>query len=232
MRQKIKSAISALFFILFLSFSTEVLAQKERQVFPVDEGKRDASFSAFRERLIKAVKNKDKKFLLSVLDRNIKVSFGGDDGIEDFKKFWNLDSPNSKLWDELLIVLTNGGTFYKEPGLTTRQFCAPYSFTTFPDDLDAFEYQMIFGNNVNLRAQPDLSSKVLTQLSYNVIKVDYENSVPDKSRENEYSWLKVETLGGRKGFVSAEYVRSPIDYRACFEKQKGMWKMTVFVAGD
>ncbi len=91
---------------------------------------------------------------------------------------------------------------------------------------------MIFGNNVNLRAKPDLSGEVVSQLSYNVVKVDYENSIGKNGEEQTYSWLKVETLGGKKGFVSAEFVRSPIDYRAIFTKEKGKWKMTAFVAGD
>ena len=216
-------------FIVFGFFS--VFAQ-ERFVRPVDEAKQDASFSLFREKLIDAVKKHDKKYLVSVLDPNIQASFGGDEGISYFKKMWKIDSPKSELWDELLTVLTNGGTFYKEKGLKNKQFCAPYTFTTFPEDLDAFEYSAIFGNNVNLRAKPDLSANVITQLSYNVVKVDFENSILKKGAENDYSWFKVETLGGKKGFVSAEFVRSPIAYRACFEKKKGIWKMTAFVAGD
>ncbi len=221
--------------VLFLSFvflfiSTIVSAQKERQVLPVDEGKIDASFKAFREKLIEAVRKRDVKYVVGILDPAILNSFGGDGGIEEFKEMWKIDSPTSKLWDELLIVLTNGGSFFKEE--EDNLFCAPYSFKHFPEDLDAFEYQMIFGNNVNLRAQPDLKAKTVAQLSYNVVKVDYENSVANKNKEGEYLWLKVETLGGKKGFVNAKYVRSPIDYRACFEKKNGKWKMTTFVAGD
>lgn len=223
-----KRKLSGVVLLFILSFSLSVSAQKERQIFPVDEGKNDASFIAFREKLISAVKNKDKKFLLGILDRNIKGNFGGDSGIEDFKRLWKLDSPQSELWKELLIVLTNGGKFVT----AKKEFCAPFSFTNFPEDLDAFEHQMIFGNNVNLRAQPNTTAKVVAQLSYNVVKVDYESSVPEKGKEGEYSWLKIETLGGKKGFVSAQYVRSPIDYRACFEKKTGKWLMTFFLAGD
>lgn len=217
--------------LLFAGFSLNGFAQ-ERQVFPVDEGKKDASFVAFRDKFIEAVKKRDVKFLLAVLDRDIKGSFGGDSGIADFKKLWKLDSPNSRLWDELLTVLTNGGTFSKREGLKNKEFCAPYSFTVFPEDLDGFEYQMIFGSDVNLRDRPDLKSKTVARLSYNVVKVDYENSVADKNREGEYTWLKIKTLGGKTGFVSADFVRSPIDYRGCFEKINGKWTMTFFLAGD
>jgi len=213
--------------LLFLGVSIEVSAQKERYVRPVDEGTKDKSFSTFRAKLIEAVKKRDKKYLLSVLDPNIKNNFGGDGGIEDFEEMWEIDSSKSKLWDELRVVLSNGGGFQDK-----NTFAAPYSFVFFPADLDAFEQQMIFGNNVNLRAKPDLSAKVISQLSYNIVKVDFENSVSDGKPEPTYSWLKVETLGGKKGFVGAEFVRSPIDYRAIFVKEKGKWKISAFVAGD
>lgn len=218
--------------ILFFAFSNVILAQKERYVMPVDEAKNDASFFAFREKFIAAAKKRDTKFLLDTLDRDVKGSFGGDSGIADFKRLWKFDKPNSELWKELLTVLTNGGTFSKDKNVKTKEFCAPYSFTVFPADLDGFEHQMIFGSNVNLRAKPDSKSAVVAQLSYNVVKVDYENSVKKSKSENDYSWLKIETLGGKKGFVSPEYVRSPIDYRGCFEKKNGKWKMTFFLAGD
>ena len=56
--------------------------------------------------------------------------------------------------------------------------------------------------------------------------------VSNDKKDGEYLWLKVETLGGKKGFVNAKFVRSPIDYRAIFEKKSRSWKMTAFVSGD
>jgi len=219
-----------LLFLWFIIFSFLTISAQERYVKPVDEAKKDASFFAFREKLISAVKKRDVKYLLSIVDRDIKLNFGGDAGNEDFKRIWKISSPKSKLWDEVLTALTNGGKFDKEG--KNSYFAAPYSFNSFPDDLDSFEHQVIFGNNVNLRAQPDLQAKVVAQLSYNVVKVDYKNSVGDKKNDGEYIWLKVETLGGKKGFVNAKFVRSPIDYRAIFEKKGRNWKMTAFIAGD
>lgn len=231
---KLLSKTFLIIFAIFLTFvfSTVGAAQKEPRVTPVDEAKKDASFFAFREKFIAAVKKRDVKFLLDTLDRDVKGSFGGDSGIADFKRLWKPDQPNSKLWKELLTVLTNGGTFSKREGLKTKEFCAPYSFTVFPEDLDAFTYQMIFGNNINLRARPDAKAASIAKLSYNIVKVDYENSVKKPKSDDDYAWLKIETLGGKKGFVSAEFVRSPIDYRGCFEKINGKWKMTLFLAGD
>lgn len=209
---------------------SHALAQ-ERFVKPVDEAKNDASFRAFRTKLIEAAKKRDAKYILSIVDPKISNTFGADNGIRYFKTFWKIENQKSEFWDEFLNVITRGGTFMKDNS-RNKQFCAPYTFTSFPDEVDAFEYQAIYGSNVNLRAKPEADAPVVANLSYNVVKVDFENSVKVKNKENEYSWLKVKTLGGKQGFVKAEFVRSPIDYRACFEKKKGIWKMTVFIAGD
>ncbi len=224
-RLKITNRILFLLF-LFFGIATNILAQ-ERYVLPVDEGRKDASFVSFRQKLTEAIKKRDRKFILGILDRNIKNSFGGDGGIEEFKETWKIDNPKSEFWNKMLTVITNGGVFFSKD-----TFIAPYSFERFPKNLDAFEHQVIFGSNVNLRSQPEISSKLISQLSYNVIKVDYEKSVKERSNENKYLWLKVETLSGKKGFIKAKYVRSPIDYRAIFEKNNGKWKMGAFISGD
>jgi hypothetical protein len=39
-------------------------------------------------------------------------------------------------------------------------------------------------------------------------------------------------LDGKTGYVTSRLVRSPIDYRAMFNKIGGRWQMTFFAAGD
>ena len=112
---------------------------------------------------------------------------------------------------------------------------APYLFNSFPDDIDAFTHMAIFGNNVNLRERPSKDAPIVETLSYNIVTIDYENSVKVESAlegEGSFQWYKVETLGGKKGFVKSEFVRSSIDFRAGFEKKRGVWKMVFFIAGD
>ncbi|MEJ7848619.1 MAG: SH3 domain-containing protein [Pyrinomonadaceae bacterium] len=203
---------------------------QERYVKPVDEGKSDASFHAFRAKLISAAEGRDAKYIISIIDPKIMLSFGDSAGMADFKRIWKIEKADSKFWDEFLRVIRNGGSFSVEEG--QKKFWAPYTFMPFPDDLDPFDHDAIFGSNVNLREKPSASAAVISSLSYNIVKVDYQNSVKQKNSENEYDWLKVETLGGKRGFVKAEYVRSPIDYRAGFAKKRGAWKMIVFIAGD
>ncbi len=218
-----------LVFCLLITGFTQVSAQ-ERFLEPFDDAKNNASFVASRDKLIVAVKKRDSKYLLSILDPKIANSFGGDGGIREFQESWKLNSPNSMVWDELLKVLTNGGKMSETDGVSL--FSAPYSFDGFPEDLDAFENHVIFGKGVNLRSRPNLTAEVVAVLSYNIVKIDSQNSVENPENQGEYVWYKVETLGGKKGFVSAKFVRSPIDYRAIFEKRNGRWKMAAFIAGD
>jgi hypothetical protein len=219
----------AKFGTLLLLLIAPVLGQ-ERYVRPVDEAALDPSFLAFRTKLIAAAERRDAKFILSVLDPQIHLSFGGEKGIADFKKMWGIEKPNSKFWNEFLPVIKNGGSFSKDDnGKRTGMFTAPYIFSSFPSDLDSFEYSVILGQNVNLRERASVDSTVVAKLSYNVVKIEDEATKPNST---EPEWYRVKTLGGLQGFVKTEYVRSPISYRAGFIKKQGRWKMTFFIAGD
>lgn len=217
--------------LLFLIVLAGVGLGQERYVRPVDEASQDASFLAFRTKLIDAAERKDAAYILSILDPKINLSFGGHAGIADFKRMWKINSRNSEFWDEFLPVIKNGGTWWKDKSVG-KIFYAPYSFDSFPQDLDSFMHEVIFGSNVNLREGPSADSRVTAQLSYNVVTVETDpDSEAGKIRENR-GWSKVKTLGGLEGWVKNELVRSPIDYRAGFEKKRGVWKMVAFIAGD
>jgi len=213
--------------ILFLACSG--LAQ-ERFVKPSDDAAKDPSFLAFRTKLIAAAEMHDSAFILRILDPKIELSFGGDKGVKDFIRIWKINSRNSPFWPEFLAVIKNGGSF-DNPDKVANLFVAPYLFSSWPDDLDLFEYHAIFGNNVNLRKQPRRDAEVVAQLSYNVVQIEPE-TVSKSGKSGYPEWWEVKTLGGLKGYVKREYVRGPIDYRAGFEKKRGQWKMTFFLAGD
>jgi hypothetical protein len=219
---------------LFLAFFTIPGLCQERFVMPVDEAAQDTSFVAFRTKLIAAAERKDANFILSILDPKINLSFGGDEGIPAFKRIWKISSKDSPFWKEFLPVIKNGGRWWRgEPGGKREMiFYAPYSFDGWPEDLDSFTYHTIFGSNVNLRKDAKTNAEVITRLSYNVVQID-EDSIDEKTGKSKFpNWWKVKTLGGLTGFVNQEFVRSPIDYRAGFEKKRGQWKMVAFIAGD
>lgn len=215
--------------ILIVFGATAAVSAQERYVKPVDEGASDPSFAAFRKKLLAAAERKDSAYILTIVDKNIKNSFGGNDGIAEFKKQWK---NSDEFWKVFTPVIKAGGKFTEDGAGRKTSFMAPYLFTNWPDNLDAFEYSAVFGNDVNLRETPDVKGKVVTKLSYNVVKVDQNETRRGLSDDDEPEWVRVETLGGLKGWISAPYVRSSIDYRAGFEKIRGVWKLTFFLAGD
>lgn len=220
--------LQSLLVVGLILLTVSIAISQERFLMPVDEGTSDATFSVFREKLVTATKAKDAKYIQSVLDPKIVTDFGGGRGIETFLKYWKRLTPQSDFWSEFLSVISNGGTFNTDS--KSKQFWAPYAFSSFPDDLDGFEHAAVIGTNVRLRSAPQAESDIVADLSYNLVKVEFED--PASSGGKILGWTKIETLGGKKGYVKAEYVRSPTDYRASFKKKGGFWKMTAFVAGD
>ncbi|HBE83271.1 MAG TPA: SH3 domain-containing protein [Pyrinomonadaceae bacterium] len=216
--------ISLIATVVLIAASFLTAAGQERFVRPVDEAAKDKSFLAFRIKLIAAAERKDLDYVVSIMDKDIKFSFGDTEGVEDFREFWK---DADAFWAEFIPVIKNGGSFSPPAGVTGRMFMAPYTFSKWPDQIDAFEHAAIIGSNVNLRDKASTDGKVLGRLSYNVVKVT-ESVLKGEKAE----WHKVRTLGGKTGWVKAEYVRSSIDYRAGFEKKGGVWKMVFFVAGD
>lgn len=219
--------------LLAVSMLTVSAFAQERYLKPVDEASQDPSFLAFRTKLIAAAERKDLKYVQSIMDPKIHLSFGGFYGVAGFRKLWKNEAD---FWAEFLPVIRNGGRFVGDGRNKMNVFSAPYVFTDMPEDLDHFEVFAVFGNNVNLRERPDAGAPVIAQLSYNIVKVDHEAATKRKTGPGEddwkIDWQKVTTLGGQTGWMKSEYVRSPIDYRAGFEKKRGRWVMTFFIAGD
>jgi hypothetical protein len=207
------------------------------KLYPVDEGPRDRSFTRFRQRLLQAARLRNRRYIWSIVDPRIECSFGDAHGKKDFIRMWG--DRESGLEEELITLLSLGGEFVGK-----GEFCAPYVFTRFPDKIDAFDYQAIIGRNVRVRSRPSRTAPVLGVLSYDIVKASASEPVRKKEDRLEgvsylsdslYSrddWMKVITPQGRTGYVAARYVRSPIDYRACFKKRHGRWWMTALVAGD
>ena len=137
---------------------------------PINDITKDKSLVAFVNQLKVAVQKKDKAFLLGALDEKVMSDLGGDGGIAEFKRTWNLDAGDTSIWHQLSRVIELGGAFSKNDPDGHFTFAFPY--VHFIDLEDADEYinvGVITGKNVNIREKPDLKAKVLMQLSYDVI---------------------------------------------------------------
>ena len=235
MIRKLKVCL-AVIALLSTAFSDQTAAQ-EIKLYPVDEAAKDASFKRFRDRLIVALNKHDRKFLLSILHPKIQNSFGGNGGIKEFIADWKLNSPNSKVWTDLLTVLSLGGSFDTED--RQKIFIAPYVTSRWdsiqnklPTGADAFSYSAIIAARVPLYSRPDASRSAIVFLSYDVVEVDYEHSVGKDAERKELLWVKIKTLKGQEGYVPRDKIRSAVDQRAYFKKVRGKWMMYIFIAGD
>jgi len=198
-------------------------AQDSRVLLPVDEGVSQPDFFTFRARLAVAIAERDTAAILDVLHPDIKVTFGGDHGIDDFKQWWQIEEADSKFWKEFGTVLALGGSF-DAPDM----FTAPYTFSRWPRDLDSFDYVAVVGSEVRIRSLPRADAPVVTQVSYLVLQLDTESSRKDWMTEE---WTAVR-IDGKKAYIATRFIRSPIDYRARFQKIDGRWRLVFFLAGD
>lgn len=200
-------------------------AQELRKLPLVDEAAGDASWQSFKKRLLVAIEKRDRTFVLSILDRNVRNQDVRTRGIPTFRKQWELDTADSPLWTELAAALQLGGAYMtRDKG--QKEFCAPYLLAKWPFDLEPTDYGVIVAREALVQAEPSTSSASLGALSYDIVPVtDWE--VDDKTRGAKQKWVRIR-LGGRDGFVPEELIRSPIEHAACFVRGPNGWRMTAF----
>lgn len=191
---------------------------------PVDEGAGDAEFAAFRAELLDAVRRKDATRLLTLVDPNIRTSFGEGGGVDDFRRQWNIDSPDSRLWPELATILTMGGSFLGDG--EQRAFWAPYVYANWPEGFDAFTHVAAVRAGVPLRSGTTETDPIVVTVDWEILEVNAAGAT------GENQWTRVRTHAGKEGWVSSEDVRSSVGYRAGFNRISGSWKLNALVAGD
>jgi hypothetical protein len=207
------------------------------KVEPINESRTNPSLKVFLEQLSEIIANKDVEQLLEVVDNSIAYSLGEEEGKASFAAYWELqsaDSDESALWDILANIIKKGGKI-NDRGV----YIAPYTFAAFPDAAvyDPFTFYVVEGKKVNVRSEPNLKSKVVFQLNYDVVKeLTYDKPEIDRSMTlngNTDDWQKIQTADGKEGYVWGHFLASPLDFRAGFGKIRDEgWKMIFLVAGD
>ena len=200
-------------------------AEEPRQILPVDEAASDLTWLRFKNRLVEAIQKRDRKYVLSILDPNVRNQLEGTRGIAEFRKQWDLEAPDTALWRELGSALQHGAAFVKR-GSAPTELCAPYLLAKWPPELEPFDYGAIVARESVVQAEPSATSASLGLLSYHVVRViDWE--VDDKAPDAKQKWVRIRH-GERDGYVPEEHVRSPVEHAACFAKTPAGWKMTAF----
>jgi hypothetical protein len=186
------------------------------KLMPVDDAPQDAALVAYRNQLLEAVRRRDADAVVALVDPKIRTSFGDGGGAAEFRKAL----ARAGTMEDLELVLSHGGTFEGEG--ESRSFWAPYVYSAWPEEHDAFQSLAVIGDHVPLRESKDPASPVAAMLAYDVVTLV----------TSEGDLRQVKTADGKTGWVDAKHVRSPIGYRAGFNRVNGQWKMNAFVAGD
>jgi hypothetical protein len=209
---------------------------------PRDDSKSDSELNSFINELKQVIKTKDEKKLISMIHPDIKFDFDDGIGISKFKMSWTPEDKNSELWTVLDKIVGLGGVFSKNTGSPFYEFVFPYVNQVKLDNPDDFFHVLVVtGKNVNVREQPSVKSKVLGQLTYDIVRYDYQKSYPltEKSKIEHLSfygpkeWYYIETDDKKlSGFIYWDFVWSPIDYRMFLTKEKGTWMISCLIEGD
>jgi hypothetical protein len=194
------------------------------KLLPRDEA--NASFHAFRAEAIEALARKDTAWLYGILAPEIKNTFGGDDGIEGFKRVWRMDDPGTQVWSALSRILNMGGQQTSD-----STFVAPYVFAFWPDSIDAFSYVAITDSAATVHAEPSPASPALGVASYSIVRVGEWKGRGESDVPGDTTWASVQ-LPAARGWVRGADVYSPVGWRAMFTRRGDRWLMILFVAGD
>ena len=204
------------------------------QLMPLDQAGQDRSFVQFRERFITAVKAREARVVIDASVPELQEGFRGSLDLPPSAFAGpNREASSWEALEELLAV--GGGSFTTTRGAVRgrREFCAPYTFSTYPmpyPDLVGHEEDneghpwIILGASVPMLDRPSAHGKALTFLAYDLV-TEFEQA------PNEGPWYHVVAPDGQRGWVAASEIRDPADYHACFAQIGGVWKMTILDRG-
>lgn len=215
------------FTLLGLVLATPLAGAEEIPFAPRDEAAGDVSWTRFRDQLLAAVQKRDRKFVMGIVDRNVRNGLERPRGMEEFIRQWEPDADDSPLWRELPRALHLAAAYYRHDHMP-RSLCAPYVLPQWPKGVDPHGHGAITARQAELRAEPSGSSAILDTLGQTVVRVsDWE--VADRDAQISQKWVKIR-VREREGYIPEEHIRSPIEHLACFRKGEGGWRLTSFLA--
>ena len=199
----------------------------EPRFVPRDEAAGDVSWTRFRDRLLTAVQQRDRKFVLGNVDRNVRNGLERPRGMEEFIRQWEPEADDSPLWRELTRALHLAAAWYRHDQMP-RSLCAPYVLPQWPQDIDPHTYGAITARQTDVRTAPSGNAEVQLALGHVIVPVsDWE--VADRDADVKQKWVKIR-VRDRDGYIPEEHIRSPIEHLVCFRKGESGWRLTSFLA--
>jgi hypothetical protein len=214
---------------LHLLLASAVPAHAQSITFaPVDEGAANHDWQAYKQRLLAALEQHDRRALIGAIDLNVDNGPGQQSGLEEFQRRWSIEDEKSPLWRELQKAVLLGGAFVKDERGQAR-FCTPYVAARWPTDFDPFRFGAIVADEVLVKSEPSSGARTLARLGYELVPVeDWE--VADAVAGFPQKWTRIR-IRDQSGYVPEELIRSPIEHMACFSGQGGAWRLVSFTAG-
>ncbi len=202
---------------------------------PADESSSEPSLQKFWNSLATAVEKRNVEFFKTRVDKNIKCGFGGEDGRANFFKIWKLnENPmKSELWQVLAGMIREGGAFDSPQ---RDSFVAPVSWAKWPDKLDGTRYLAVVGEDVNVRAEPNVNAAVVGALTNEIVSAAGEYVEPTRTATQiggeTWPWYHVRLPDGRTGYVWGKFVRFQMGYRMAIRRTGSEWRIGFLLQGD
>ena len=176
-----------------------------------DESAQDPSLKQFINDLYRSTNSKNENDLYRAL--NDEVIFKGRMYKKKELQF------DEDIFHELQVALTMGGEFVND---TKKVYKVPSGLTESNQSKEEhFIYATVTGNKTKILAEPNPESKVLYEVSNEMVKA----WIPEKVQNDGY--IKISTINGNTGYVQKEYVLTDIKYSFMFEKNdEGKWEIT------
>jgi hypothetical protein len=205
---------------------------------PHDDAAHAPGFAPVLARFRKAVQDRNAAEVLAITSPS--PLFSNPDVIDagtraGFRRFWKLDDPKSDFWTEAEQLLRVGGSSAGGDCADGCEVWYPSWEVAFPDDLDPVDYAVVTGNDVPVYELPRAGSRVLTRLTYDVVKLLVEGD----------RWTRIVLPDGREGYVDgavAGRVAGAAKYMlwspqggsemGFYRRNNGPWLLTVFYAPD
>jgi len=190
------------------------------QLLPRDESSTAPGFAAFKQRFMRAVREHDVAYVEGLVMPDSAFSFGPQDqGLEGFRANYDPRDPDTSLWRVLNKIMRVAGSYDVEDGMV----CYPWLYRRLPAG-EGESKALVYGQDVNVRSGPSDRSPVRDRLSWEV--VDFLGT--------DGGWVRIGYDAGRQktGWVSRDYLHSPMGHRIGFVRKNGSWRIQFLVVGD
>jgi hypothetical protein len=211
-------------------------AVPRRPIVVRNEIAQDPSFAQFAAKLQQAIRDRDAKYVASVLPQTgVSIGYARPTKIADLK----LNNPQSDFWGILAYTTAHGcakSTLANSAAWLCstvandfeRQYPVPQN-GNWPDYMH--QQVIVLGQDVNVRSQPSLNGTVVSTLSNEVVTFN-PKVPPNFSRNPLVGWTPVTLNNGKTGYVNNRYAYFPLGYTLQVEKRNNQWQITQVLAGD